>query len=108
MPAGTLTVMESEWVTDGQTTGLVDEPSGAEISAYQEEPVVAETVEPPAPESTVAAIDQVLDQVEQALVRLDEGTYGRCATCGGSIDDAQLAEEPTTQACADCAPTPVG
>ena len=107
MLAGTLTVMESEFVTDDQTTGLVAEPPVAEDSADQQEPPTAEAIEPSASESTVDAIDRVLGQVEQALVRLDEGTYGRCATCGVSIDETRLAEEPTTQACAGCASAPV-
>jgi DnaK suppressor protein len=107
VPAGTLTVMESEWVTDGQTTGLIPERPVAENSTDQPEPPAAETIEPSASESTVDAIDHVLGQVEQALVRLDEGTYGRCATCGASIDDARLVEEPTTQACAGCVSAPV-
>ena len=34
----------------------------------------------------------VLDEVEQALARLDDGTYGRCEECGAPIDDGRLAD----------------
>ena len=50
----------------------------------------------------VDAVDAVLDQVEQALTRLDDGTYGRCETCGEPIADAQLAERPVIRRCGTC------
>jgi DnaK suppressor protein len=54
------------------------------------------------PEDTIDAVDRLLDGVEGALSRLDDGTYGVCESCGGPIDDARLAESPTTQSCSDC------
>ena len=44
----------------------------------------------------------MLDQVELALSRLDDGTYGLCATCGSAIDDAHLADNPMAQNCPGC------
>jgi RNA polymerase-binding transcription factor DksA len=55
---------------------------------------------------TVDQIDAVLDNVERALGRLDDGTYGRCATCGGPIDDDRLASLPATDVCTECAAGP--
>jgi DnaK suppressor protein len=40
-----------------------------------------------------------LSQVETALVRLDEGTYGSCEKCGGAISDARLEALPSTTTC---------
>lgn len=40
-----------------------------------------------------------LDDVEHALGRLDEGTYGTCEACGDTIPDADLAASPQTRAC---------
>jgi DnaK suppressor protein len=54
------------------------------------------------PEDTIDAVDRLLDGVEGALSRLDDGTYGVCESCGGPIDDARLAESPTTQFCSSC------
>lgn len=54
-------------------------------------------------EASIDAVDHVLDEVEQALSRLDDGTYGRCAVCAEAIDDAHLAEAPTARTCVACA-----
>jgi RNA polymerase-binding transcription factor DksA len=45
-------------------------------------------------------IERELVEVDAALVRLDEGTYGACRVCAAAIDDAVLAERPTTDVCA--------
>ena len=54
--------------------------------------------------SAVDAVDGLLDEVELALTRLDDGTYGRCEECGEPIDDDRLAELPIIRTCAKCAP----
>jgi RNA polymerase-binding transcription factor DksA len=56
----------------------------------------------PTPEERVDTVDQVLDEVEHALSRLDDATYGLCESCGATIDDARLAHEPATRACGEC------
>jgi hypothetical protein len=53
-------------------------------------------------EATIDEVDRLLDDVEAALTRLDQGTYGSCSSCGVAIDDARLAADPTTRACAAC------
>jgi DnaK suppressor protein len=40
-----------------------------------------------------------LDDVERALARLDDGTYGRCETCGVTIDEARLEIMPAARYC---------
>ena len=52
--------------------------------------------------SAVDAVDGLLDEVELALARLDDGTYGHCATCGSPIADAELAEDPLMRECRSC------
>ncbi len=52
--------------------------------------------------SAVDAVDGLLDEVEQALARLDDGTYGRCEVCGATIDDERLAELPIVRTCGRC------
>jgi hypothetical protein len=59
--------------------------------------------DPAPPESTIDDVDRLLDEVEAALARLDDGTYGACAACRAPIDDARLAGEPTLRTCAACA-----
>jgi DnaK suppressor protein len=49
--------------------------------------------------STVAEIDQ-------ALERLDAGTYGRCVRCGRPIPDERLAAVPWAALCVPCSTGP--
>ncbi|HEX2577696.1 MAG TPA: TraR/DksA C4-type zinc finger protein [Aquihabitans sp.] len=48
-----------------------------------------------------AAFRDQLAQVEGAMARLDEGTYGTCETCGGPIGEARLEAMPATRYCID-------
>jgi RNA polymerase-binding transcription factor DksA len=45
------------------------------------------------------SLQDQLDDVEHALNRLDEGTYGTCETCGTPIADARLEAMPATRFC---------
>lgn len=50
-------------------------------------------------ETLVRSAEAVLDAVDGALRRLDDGTYGTCEACGGPIADDLLASTPTTATC---------
>jgi DnaK suppressor protein len=66
-------------------------------------------------EGTTAAVDRIervgtaselqamLEDVEAALARLDEGTYGICARCGAVIPEERLEARPWTTLCVSCA-----
>lgn len=41
--------------------------------------------------------------VQQALARLDDGTYGECEKCGESINAARLEALPSAAFCINCA-----
>ncbi len=41
--------------------------------------------------------------IRLAIARIDEGTYGTCASCGGKIGKARLQALPFTSTCVDCA-----
>jgi RNA polymerase-binding transcription factor len=43
-----------------------------------------------------------IHQIEAALKRISEGTYGTCAKCGGSIDPRRLKALPTAATCVPC------
>jgi len=45
------------------------------------------------------AAERDVDDVETALQRLDDGTYGTCEICGAAIDEAVLAEDPARRTC---------
>lgn len=46
-----------------------------------------------------ANLQALLDDVERALQKLDDGTYGICETCGERIADARLDAMPATRFC---------
>ena len=45
-----------------------------------------------------------LEEVDAALARTVDGTYGRCEACGRAIDPARLEVRPTARTCVDHAP----
>jgi DnaK suppressor protein len=46
--------------------------------------------------------ERLLEQVRDALGRLDEGTYGKCESCGETIDPARLEALPYVTLCLRC------
>jgi RNA polymerase-binding transcription factor len=44
-----------------------------------------------------------LTEIEAALSRIAEGTFGRCAICGRDIAPARLEARPTARTCITCA-----
>jgi DnaK suppressor protein len=48
-------------------------------------------------------LDEMLKDVEDALAKLDDGSYGRCESCGGPIGDARLEAMPAARLCISCA-----
>ena len=54
----------------------------------------------------VAAHEQMLvqfEEIERALVKLDEGTYGECDSCGAVIPEGRLEIHPWAVLCVPCA-----
>jgi DnaK suppressor protein len=47
--------------------------------------------------------EHLLEQVEAALERVEQGIYGNCQNCGGAIDQERLDAIPYTPLCIDCA-----
>lgn len=45
---------------------------------------------------------ETLKKIEQALLRLDEGSYGCCQDCGAEIAPARLRALPFAARCRDC------
>jgi DnaK suppressor protein len=45
---------------------------------------------------------QMVADIDQALMRIDEGTYGECARCGKTIDERRLEALPTARYDAAC------
>jgi RNA polymerase-binding transcription factor DksA len=43
-----------------------------------------------------------LHEIDAALARVEDGTYGRCADCHADINRGRLEAFPTARRCADC------
>ncbi len=47
-------------------------------------------------------VESTLEKVEQALTKLDNGTFGLCEACGARIDRARLEALPRARNCLSC------
>jgi DnaK suppressor protein len=45
---------------------------------------------------------KLLSKIDEALARIDDGTYGRCELCEEEIGVARLKARPVTTLCIDC------
>jgi sigma-B regulation protein RsbU (phosphoserine phosphatase) len=52
--------------------------------------------------SQTANLVQLLEQVDKALERVDNGAYGICEHCLGKVEDERLLADPLAQLCLDC------
>lgn len=44
-----------------------------------------------------------IEQIQNALLRIQDGTYGECTVCGEDIGEGRLKILPETTRCVDCA-----
>ncbi len=77
---------------------------------HREEPLPADFAEQAVElenQEVLEALDedarQELRQIDRALRRMDEGSYGECATCGAAIAPQRLQALPWATLCIDCA-----
>jgi RNA polymerase-binding transcription factor DksA len=54
-------------------------------------------------EALASKLRATLADVERALVKLDEGTYGECEQCHKPIGEARMEAMPTARRCISCA-----
>jgi DnaK suppressor protein len=45
---------------------------------------------------------KLIPKIEQALARIEAGTFGMCTSCGQPISPARLRARPVTDLCIDC------
>ncbi len=75
----------------------------SELSSYDQHQadVGTETFEREKDLSILERVESELVDIEYAMRRLDEGTYGACDACGKPIDEARLEAMPATRLCLD-------
>lgn len=54
-------------------------------------------------DALAASLSEVVAEIEDALAKLDNGTYGKCEACSIPIGEARLEAMPAARLCIDCA-----
>jgi RNA polymerase-binding transcription factor DksA len=54
-------------------------------------------------EALSGQLSETLTDIEDALVKFDEGTYGECESCHRTIPEARLEAMPAARLCIECA-----
>lgn len=92
---------------DGVSNETTDEGGDTmeqqELSAVDQHPadVATETFEREKDESIIQGFEVELGEIEDALIRIDDGTYGECETCHEPIGRDRLAAVPHARYCVD-------
>ena len=78
--------------TTGEVSSFTTHPAdmGAETAEYEKAYVLASTE------------NEILSLIDDALARIDKGTYGLCVECGEKIPFERLRAIPYTPYCVDC------
>jgi DnaK suppressor protein len=78
-----------------------EDDSRSELShlAMHQADVGSDTFEREKDFSILEQVEAELADVDRALLRLDEGTYGMCDACRGPIGDERLAAQPAARFC---------
>ncbi len=99
---GELETLINHMENQGQDVTLQD--SVSELSAYDNHPadLGSETFERSKDLALRQDMEQQLDAVNDALSRMEEGTYGSCKSCGREIPAERLEAIPSTTMCIDC------
>jgi RNA polymerase-binding transcription factor DksA len=97
-----LRALRDEFVDGGLTTQS-EEESLAELSssAQHQADIGTETFDRERDVSILEQVEAELADVELALRRLDDGTYGTCEACGRLIGDSRLEAKPEARLCLD-------
>ena len=83
----------------------VEEQVGMDIGGGYDEDladVASSTFEREKSVALESSVQHTLAQVEEALQRIEDGTYGRCLRCGNPIDSARLKVLPYATLCIRC------
>ena len=54
-------------------------------------------------EAVTASLTETLRETEDALAKMDAGTYGQCESCAGDIGEPRLEAMPSARFCMACA-----
>ena len=97
-----LDALRNDFADDGLTAES-EESSLGELSSLDQHQadVGTETFNRERDLSILENVEAELVDVEHAIRRLDDGSYGTCEACGKPIDDARLEAMPAARFCLD-------
>jgi DnaK suppressor protein len=75
--------------------------SGANDSGFADSGQV--TAERGEIDALVGSLQETLSDIDNALTKIDAGTYGQCEECGKPIGEARLEAMPAARLCITCA-----
>jgi DnaK suppressor protein len=87
----------------GELTAVPRDPMAAVSFGKRVGEGTTQAVERIAQVATAKQLDAKLRDVERALAKLDDGTYGICDRCGRLIPEVRLEARPWSVLCVDCA-----
>lgn len=64
---------------------------------------VSESMDASIEESLRKCLEREIQQIQDALKAIEEGCYGQCQECGGTIEENRLEALPHSRLCIDCA-----
>jgi DnaK suppressor protein len=87
--------------TSGEKVSMTEQGSAGDLSANDQGPAdqPAETLDRERDISILQSLENEMNEVQAALDRLEEGTYGRCEICGRPIGDERLEATPAARCC---------
>lgn len=72
----------------------MDNPDIEDIAQEAEEDIVNQ--------SLLNVHREIMEKIDNALLRIKDGTFGRCLMCGAEITEEALNKEPWAEHCAIC------
>lgn len=87
-----------------RTSSFGNPERAAEMSGYDDHPadLASETFEREKDLALEGNIVELLNKVNTALEKLDEGSYGMCDACGVEINASRMEALPWASFCRDC------
>ena len=83
--------LREDVMTPGDTSAIPSHPADQDVEGFDEQVILAQNEE------------QLLEDVEAALERIEAGAYGNCEFCGREISKERLDAIPQAAACIACA-----
>jgi RNA polymerase-binding protein DksA len=85
---GMATSDHAQWEGPGASNHLADDAT--ELFLQEEEMTIDNSLK------------SIVDEIDRALARIDDGTYGKCESCGKEIPPRRLERRPFSTLCVDC------